>query len=353
MKFPLSATIDCKDMYISLLSMFDKAGVPPESQWRSLLLFFREIKDYNHVSDVQKMLLQKLLANILEQRDYSDARLDLVLKEYHEIIVKPYKEQVDSLIREASGVVTGFQKMLSTRYGDIAELEEESVSIVEGIDDDSDPVTLLRQAFSRVRNLLEDDLQRLEGIATLDSLTQVTNRRGFDVFMKEAIDKWLQDSCPLALSLLDIDHFKKFNDEHGHRIGDQVLTVVGTHLKKILAEFGPGNSVLAARYGGEEFVLVVCGPDAEKLPAVTHKCCSLVKKFNFLIRDPDGNVLESGLHITLSAGIATANREWRGAYLENLVDNADRALYFAKKAGRDCVFEFITDGEEPFVQVEC
>lgn len=348
-----SDIVGCSNMYISLLNMFDKAGVPQESRWLSLLLFFREIKDCNYISDMQKISLQKLFANILEQRCYSSERLDLVLKEYLDILVKPHKELIDSLIQEASGVVSGFQKMISTHYGNIANLEEESVSIIADLDAGSDPVTELRQAFSRVKNLLADDLRHLEDIATMDELTKITNRRGFDAFMKRAVDKWRLETIPLALAILDIDHFKRFNDEHGHRIGDQVLFVVGTHLKKILEEFGPGNDVLAARYGGEEFALAVCGPDAGKLPAVTRKCCDLVKKFNFLIRDPNGNVLESGLHITLSAGIAFASTTWRGAYMENLVDNADRALYFAKNTGRDRAVEFRMDKEAPFVLIEC
>ena len=316
-----------------------------------MLLFFREIKDNNQLSDAQKIAIQLLLANILEKKDYSEKRLYAVLKEYHTILAKPYKTQVDSLIREAADVVSGFQKMLSTRFGDIISLEEESVTIVTDSEDNSDSIAKLRQAFSRVKNLLEDDIRNLEDLTTLDGVTKITNRRGFDQFMHTAIEKWLKESRPLALALFDIDHFKRFNDEHGHRIGDQVLTVVGTHLKKVLSEFDENNTVLAARYGGEEFALVVSGPKASKLPSIAQKCCELIKKFNFLIRDAEGNVVESGLHITLSAGITFASTRWKGAYFENLIDNADRAMYYAKKSGRDACYEFRPDAEDAFVLV--
>ncbi len=212
--------------------MFDKAGVPPEPRWRSLLLFFREIKDNNQLSDAQKIAIQLLPANILEKKDYSEKRLHAVLKEYHTILVKPYKTQVDSLVREAASVMSDFQKILSTRFGDIASLEEETVTIVAAAEASSDSIAKLRQAFSREINLLEDDIRNLEDLTTLDGMTKIINWRGFDQFMNAAIGKWIKEARPLALALFDIDHFKHFNDEYGHRIGDQVLTVVGTHLKK-------------------------------------------------------------------------------------------------------------------------
>lgn len=339
---------ECRDTYLSLFDMFDKAGVPPESRWRSLLLFFREIKDNNQLSDAQKISVQLLLTKTLEQRDYSEKHLHAVLKDYHAILVKPYKTQVDSLVREAAGVVSDFRKMLSTRYGDIASLEEETITIVTDAEDNADSIAKLRMAFSKVKNLLEDDIRNLEDLTTLDGVTKITNRRGFDLFMSGAIERWLKESRPLALALFDIDHFKRFNDEHGHRIGDQVLTVVGTHLKKILSEFDDSTDTLAARYGGEEFAIAVSGPGASILPAITKKCCEMIKKFNFLIRDADGNVVESGLHITVSAGVTAANSRWEGAYLENLIDNADKAMYHAKKSGRDACYEFKSDCENPF-----
>lgn len=351
MKRAFRTSVECRDTYLALFDMFDKAGVPPESKWRSLLLFFREIKEDNHLSDAQKIAMQSLMTNVLEERDYSYDRFNSVLKEFHSIMVKPFKTQVDSLVREATGVVAGFQKMLSARYGDIVDLEEESVTILTANEDSTDSITQLRTAFSKVKNLLEDDLRHLEDIVTIDGLTKITNRRGFDLFMKVAIDKWLAESRPLSLAMLDIDHFKRFNDEHGHRIGDQVLTVVGSHLKQALNDFDSRNNVMAARYGGEEFALVVSGPDADKLPAATQKCCSMIKKFNFLIRDADGNVIESGLHITVSAGVTAANTEWRGAFIENLIDNADRALYHAKRAGRDMTTEFRPQEENAYVPV--
>lgn len=335
-----------RDMYLKVFEMLDRIGVPLDSRWRSLLLYLREIKDYTHLSDVQKAGVQKLLTGALETKVYSDERLNAILKEYHEIVVKPYKMKMDALVREAAEVIRDFQNILHARCGDITTLEEESIAIFSAESVESlESIPKLRAAFSRVKTLLTEDIHNLEQMATRDGLTNIANRRGFDLFMEASIRKWITEKRPVSLALLDIDLFKRFNDEHGHRVGDQVLAVVAAHLKKGLAEFEDNNDVLAARYGGEEFALVISGPDAGKLASVTEKCRQLIKKFNFLIRDADGNVVQSGLQITLSAGVVTLWEKWQSAYLENMIDCADKAMYFAKQSGRDKAFEFKPDCE--------
>lgn len=339
---------DSWDEYSALFSMFDRAGVPHETRWRSLLLYFREIKDYSHLTDVEKVKIQEMFARALAKRDFSSVHLDEVLKEYRDILAAPLQNKITVLMREASDVIFGFQQLLSVRCGDISTLEEESASIITADCDIAESALRLRNAFSKVKRLLEDDIRNLETMATLDSVAKIANRRSFDLFIDTAVKRWLDESRPLCLAMFDIDHFKRFNDEHGHRIGDQVLAVVGMHLKKSLENFDRQNDVLAARYGGEEFALVVSGPNAEDLMAVTEKCRERIKRFNFLIRDAEGNVVESGLHITVSAGVALAWKGWKGSHLANLVDNADKALYFAKQTGRNRAVAFNPESEQGF-----
>lgn len=340
------------DQYLTLFEMFDRARVPSDSRWRSLLLYFRDVKDYTHLTDGQKVEIQGLLTYILETRDYTDKHLNVVLKKYQAIIAKPYQGKVDALLREAADVISSFQKLLSVRCGDINNLEEESVTIVADECDSIEPILKLRNAFTRVKTMLEDDMRNLENMAACDGLTKLANRRAFDAFIDEAMNEWLASSRPLGLALFDIDHFKRFNDEHGHRIGDQVLVVVGAHLQKVLETFdAKRNKVMVARYGGEEFVMAISGPDAPNLAAATEKCRERIQKFNFLIRDAEGNVVESGLHITTSAGVAAAWPGWKTAHIENLVDSADKALYFAKQSGRNKVAEFHPDGKTMFTLV--
>jgi predicted signal transduction protein with EAL and GGDEF domain len=84
------------------------------------------------------------------------------------------------------------------------------------------------------------------------------------------------------------------------------------------------------------------------LPEIVEQIRQSIKQFNFLIRDAAGSVVESGLHITVSAGIAAADPKWQGAWVENITDCADRALYYAKSNGRDLAVEYLHDGEPTF-----
>ena len=321
--------------YEALFDMFDKVGIPPETRWRSLVLYLRNMKDYPHLSDAQKATVQELLTETIEKRDFSTERLTVILEGYRMAIVHPYLQKVEVLLSEATGLVSSFQRILQSRTGDIFELENEAVNIITGETSASDPVEKLRSAFSKVRTLLENDLNSLERLATEDGLTAIPNRRAYDAFMHKAIERWQTEGRPLSLALFDIDHFKRFNDEHGHRIGDQALIVVAKHIAAAARKINTNNDVIAARYGGEEFVLAISGPDATSIGTYVEKCRSAVRSFNFLIRDSSGNVVETGLHLTMSAGVAYMWKGWTGALLENLVDGADKALYFSKESGRD------------------
>ena len=322
--------------YESLFDMFDKVGIPPDPRWRSLVLYLRNVKDYPHLSDTQKVQVQELLTETFEKRDFTDARLRVILDRYRLAVMEPCQQKVNVLLKEVTELVSSFQRTLHARCGDLTTLEEEAVSIVTSEASITDSIDKLRDAFGKVKMLMENDLDSLERLATEDGLTSIANRRAFDSFMQKAIEQWRQDARPLSLALFDIDYFKRFNDEHGHRIGDQALIVVAKHIAAIAKAIDlEKNTVIAARYGGEEFALAISGPDAPDLVKHVEKCRSAIRKFNFLIRDSDGNIVETGLHLTMSAGVAGMWKGWSGALLENLIDGADKALYFAKESGRD------------------
>ena len=129
-----------------------------------------------------------------------------------------------------------------------------------------------------------------------------------------------RDSQPLSLALLDIDHFKQVNDRHGHAVGDQVLVLVS----QLLRENTRAGDVLA-RHGGKEFVIVLPGLGSERAAEVCERLRKSVAASAFA---------EQGLHsgaITVSIGLASA-----GSYhLQGLLHAADKALYRAKREGRN------------------
>ncbi|KRQ02384.1 diguanylate cyclase [Bradyrhizobium manausense] len=168
---------------------------------------------------------------------------------------------------------------------------------------------------------------RLETLAIEDSLTGLANRRRFDERLKEEWARAYRDRSSLGLLMIDVDHFKAYNDEYGHPAGDACLRVVA---KTIAAEVQRGGD-LAARYGGEEFAMLLPNTDAAG-------CARLGERIRNAIRDA-GLVHASnpaGPCVTVSVGGATCRPAVeRTAGTSSLVEAADRALYAAKDAGRD------------------
>ena len=324
-------------VYQEILEMLSRIGMPEDTRWRSLILYFREMKDYPHFNDTQKVKIQNLLTEVLGKRDYSEERLEEVLLEYKTVAVGSYRKKINDLSREISHVINNFQQLLSARYGNIQNLEKVVVTTVEeGATNPQSLVDKLHAAFDDVKTFLENDIRSLEHLAHRDALTNISNRRAFDDFMIEVTDLWQKEKRPVALAMFDVDHFKRFNDTHGHRIGDQALQFVAKQLDLHIQPLkDAGNMAMAARYGGEEFALIVSGPDVRRMFELVEAIRQAIGQFNFLIRDAAGNVVESGIHVTASAGIAECSPSWKGSFVENLIDNADKALYCAKEQGRN------------------
>ncbi|MGZ4114054.1 MAG: diguanylate cyclase [Actinomycetota bacterium] len=160
---------------------------------------------------------------------------------------------------------------------------------------------------------LLDEVRRM---AATDGLTGIANRRTFDEALAREIARAERTGQPVTLVMLDVDHFKRLNDEHGHQAGDSVLQVVG---KALSADLRPFDT--AARYGGEEFAIILPGCTAEESRDVAER----------IRRRAGASSPIAG--VTLSAGVATLPGSSRDA--TDLVRAADAALYEAKRAGRD------------------
>lgn len=170
---------------------------------------------------------------------------------------------------------------------------------------------------------LGETLEALRRLATADELTGLCNRREFDRMLREERERALSLGHPLALVLLDIDHFKAINDTHGHPIGDVVLREVA---RRIAGQVRSVDRV--ARIGGEEFGVLLVEGDAAAAQAAARQICAAVA------REPvqAGNALM--LPVTVSAGIAVLPQD--ASEEDALVGRADKALYAAKQRGRNC-----------------
>jgi diguanylate cyclase (GGDEF)-like protein len=172
--------------------------------------------------------------------------------------------------------------------------------------------------------------ERLKHIGLTDALTGVHNRRYFEQRLREEVDRALRKGSPLSCLLVDLDHFKRVNDRHGHLIGDVVLREVSEQIKDQLR-----LSDAMARYGGEEFAVLLVQTNAITARAIAERIRERIAGQVFKL--PDGTELS----VTISIGVATLMEELRGADVDararDLVGRADSALYSAKRSGRNRV----------------
>jgi diguanylate cyclase (GGDEF)-like protein len=178
-----------------------------------------------------------------------------------------------------------------------------------------------------IRRQLEEKNRLLERLSAIDTLTQVANRRRFDVVLRQEWRRASRDAATLSLVFCDIDHFKPFNDTYGHQKGDEVLVSVAQAMEEAVNR--PAD--LVARYGGEEFVALLVDTDAEGARLVAERMRERVIALGIEHR---ASTVAS--HLTVSLGVATVKPGGR-LRAEDLVSRADAALYAAKQGGRNRV----------------
>ncbi|MFG6414611.1 diguanylate cyclase domain-containing protein [Roseateles sp. DC23W] len=185
-------------------------------------------------------------------------------------------------------------------------------------DVDGQPVVVSIQHYITEWRQAERALNRL---AQEDALTGIANRRCFSAEAERAMHTAERHGLPLTLLLVDVDHFKRVNDEHGHNVGDEVLVELARRLREVLRK-----SDLGGRWGGEEFIALLHGPPDAAL--------GFAERLRRSVADQPFPTSAGPLHITLSGGFAGHRT---GDSLSALVGRADQALYVAKSQGRNRV----------------
>jgi len=169
--------------------------------------------------------------------------------------------------------------------------------------------------------------QRLRWLAAKDPLTLLMNRGTFDERMQAEVARSARHGHCLSVAMIDIDHFKKFNDTYGHMVGDEVLRVIGELLPKSLRQ-----SDLVARYGGEEFIVLLPETPVDGAVAKAEELRSTIE------------------HSSVTVSIGVAEMPSDGSDMRTVIDSADQRLYEAKRGGRNRVIgpavQLVEEGQE-------
>ncbi len=184
----------------------------------------------------------------------------------------------------------------------------------------------MQRSLVKVTQQLNEANAALLRLSATDGLTGIANRRMYDELSEREWRRCERMQKPFSLVMIDVDHFKLFNDKYGHQTGDECLKKVASQVGKA----APRATDLAARYGGEEFVLVLGETDADGSKWIANRLCQQVSDLNI------PHYATESRHVTISCGVASVVPTPQLS-LETLLKSADHALYKAKHGGRNQV----------------
>ncbi len=253
-----------------------------------------------------------------------------------------FQQGVQKLVTTLFEKITGMTKQTKNfstsleRYNSTLKTDpniETITNLIINLIDDTDSVIKSNQSMESMLesmneeiDVLRNNLQALNKEAFTDKLTAVPNRRAFDKKMEHLFDDYHDEQQVFSLLLIDIDHFKQFNDTHGHTVGDRVLKYVAS----VMIGGIKGDDMLA-RYGGEEFVVLLPNTSYEDAIAVGNHIREKVSSNKLVDNNAQKKVLG---YVTISIGVAAINEKDN---LDSIVERADKALYLAKERGRNTV----------------
>lgn len=256
-----------------------------------------------------------------EDRNWSE-RIENVAQQIFEALsatgngAAEYGEALQTFSGGISGAqnIDQIRELVSDIIDETSAMDEQTRELHRRVKESASEIDELRQA-------LEDSRRD----ALTDALTGVANRKCFDIALHDALTEAAKTGNPVSLILADLDHFKRFNDTHGHQLGDQVLRLVG----KTLHASVRGRD-RAARYGGEEFAIILPETTSGGATAVAENLRRSIASKKLI---PKGSDKSLG-SVTMSFGVTCFHP---GEDASDLIARADHALYTAKKLGRNRV----------------
>jgi len=317
-----------------------KSGMPLDDKWPALVLQLRGVDLDPVLSAEQKARLQNVLIDLLGSKLFSDEKYRECRLKVYEIITSPIARKLERIAYEVSEITKEAGRLLGKHTQEVLKVADTvDQQIADGVEPESVLVSL-RSTLRDVVARIDEDTAVFKQLSYKDGLTGLPNRRCFDDYIVETANLWITENKNAALIIFDVDRFKSFNDGYGHLVGDQILVALGDYVSSVVRALGDtSKDILPARFGGDEFVIVLRGKLAGSAVAIAERIRFGIANAALAVKDLDGNVLESGLQATISMGIAHLQRGWDDC-VASLIEHADRALYTAKKHGRDCVVQY-------------
>src|ERR1700744_3850837 len=280
----------------------------------------------------------------------------VVNRDLYVTYVKPHSDPAlsEDFPEQLHGVITSAKEFLSSAISDNREQMESLGEVKSECQAAADPRPIIEKLLKELSNAasrssaleanflktaqdldqIKDSLKLAEQHSNTDPLTGLANRRSLEAFLRGTQITAMEAGTPLSILMIDIDHFKKFNDGYGHQVGDQVLRLVA----KVLHE-NVRACDLAARYGGEELMAVLPGAPLDVCFEVAERIRRRIGEAR-LTRRTTGEEISS---VTVSIGVAQFRM---GETADGLIERCDRALYQAKRSGRNCAIKESSVDEE-------
>lgn len=320
------------------LERMDREGLAPKPDNFELWYCFYSNNNPDMIKDINKVL--KATGKITEKncRELYDRHLS---HRRDEDLIRKASDRINTAIEEIAEILVSVNSA-THEYGDNLSDVTSQVRSAKSIDELGDVMSTLvvqtKRMFEHNQELenqlntssiqvqeLRKDLDSVRREALTDALTGLANRKSFDSELRHAVARAIEEEEPMSLLMIDIDHFKSFNDNYGHQVGDQVLRLVA----KTFMDHLKGQDV-AARYGGEEFSIILPETPLQAAVQVANKLRKTVA-----VKDVINKASDSKLgRITISVGVAELHP---GEPLPELIERADAALYTAKNNGRNQV----------------
>lgn len=331
---PASGVDKSQEYAVLALERIEKENLRPTPQNYELwFTYFEGNPEVVRAIDAMKGKLDEITCAKIHKRFLSDAARDETVRRISDQVHQAISE-IASLVSSARNVTTGYGETLVDVHDQIKQADslEDLSRVVSSVVEDTKRIvhqhkeleTQLMSSSSQVAELRKN-LENVRKEAMTDGLTGLANRKSFDRYISNCITEAEEESKPFTLLMIDIDHFKSFNDNYGHQIGDQVLRLVA----RTLTDGVKGRDV-AARYGGEEFAVILPESPVQAGVAVGNALRKAVESKEVVNRTTN----ETLGRITVSIGVAEYKE---GEDVNTLIDRADAALYDAKHNGRNQV----------------